>query len=224
MRSKDVVATGTAKVLVVGEDSNLQWSEKVSDYVMFADYYFRSFPVDHGERARNVEAKALFDHIRYLTHGRVKASEFFFTNLCRDYVEQAPRGKRTLIPEEKAIRGVAHIKWILEENPTIKYVIVLSLQANYWMQQLGFYGEENEQFLHGAQPRRVGLEGYPRFYQPVDAKVFRSILGEVFDAKEFGVRVVPALQTKDFPLKEKNFDLYAEAYEKIRVEFEDCVL
>ncbi|MGL4410836.1 MAG: hypothetical protein ACRCTF_01670 [Bacteroidales bacterium] len=224
MRSKDFKAVETAKVLVVGEDSNLQWSETVSEYVMFADYYFRPFPADHGERARNVEAKTLFDHILYLTHARVKPEEIFFTNLCRDYVEQAPKGKRTFIPEEKAIRGLSHVKWILEENPSIRYVIVLSLQANYWMQQLGFYGEENEKFLHGAQPRRVGEESFPPFYQPVDGKSFRMICGEIYDAKGFDVKVIPALQAKDYPLKDRNFDLYAEAYEKIREEFEECVL
>ncbi|MGL4852289.1 MAG: hypothetical protein ACRC3Z_06560 [Phocaeicola sp.] len=224
MRSKDYKAGETAKVLVVGEDSNLQWSETVSKHVMFADYYFRPFPVDHGERARNVEAQTLYSHILYLTGDRVKPEELFFTNICRDYVEQAPKGKRTLIPEEKAMEGISHIKWILEENPTIRYVIVLSLQANYWMQQLGFYGEENEKFLHGAQPRRVGLESIVPFYQPVDGKSFRMICGEFFDAKEFNVKVVPALAAKDYPLNERSYDLYADAYEKIRKEFKECEL
>ena len=53
MRTKDWKAINNANVLVVGEDSNLQWSETVPEYVMFADYYFRSFPEDHGERSRN---------------------------------------------------------------------------------------------------------------------------------------------------------------------------
>lgn len=44
MRTKDWKAINNAKVLVVGEDSNLQWSESVPEYVMFADYYFRGFP------------------------------------------------------------------------------------------------------------------------------------------------------------------------------------
>lgn len=62
MRTKDWKAVESAKVLVIGEDSNLQWSDAVPEYVMFADYYFRSFPKDHSERSRNVEA---YGKIRY---------------------------------------------------------------------------------------------------------------------------------------------------------------
>ena len=54
MRTKDWKAINTPQILVVGEDSNLQWSETVAKYAMFADYYFRNFPEDHGERSRNV--------------------------------------------------------------------------------------------------------------------------------------------------------------------------
>lgn len=219
MRAKDLKAENSAKVLVVGEDSNLQWSNTVSEYVMFADYFFRSFPADHGERARNVESRSLFDHILYLTNEVIKPKDIYVTSLCRDYVEQAPKGKRTLIPEAKAITGVDHVKWILEQNPSIRYVFVMSLQANYWFQQLGFYGSDNEKFLHGAQPRRVGLESFPPFYQPVDAKQFQTICGEIFDAKEFSVRVIPILPVKDFPLSDRSFDLYGAAYDKIRKEF-----
>ena len=68
MRSKDVKAASAAKVLVIGEDSNLQWSDKAPEFVMFADYYFNRFPEDHGERSRNVEARQLFEHIFYVPY------------------------------------------------------------------------------------------------------------------------------------------------------------
>ena len=67
MRTKDWKAINTPQILVVGEDSNLQWSETVAKYAMFADYYFRNFPEDHGERSRNVESRNLFDYIMELT-------------------------------------------------------------------------------------------------------------------------------------------------------------
>jgi len=123
MRSKDLKSAQPAKVLVIGEDSNLQWSDTATGYAMFADYYFRSFPEDHGERSRNVEARNLFNHIMYVTLNNFKSDEIYITNLCNDYVEQAQKGKRVLIPEEKAIKGYEHIKWVLEQNPTIEIVL-----------------------------------------------------------------------------------------------------
>lgn len=218
MRSKDLKSANPAKVLVIGEDSNLQWSETVTTYAMFADYYFRSFPEDHGERSRNVEARNLFNHLTYITLNSINPDEMYITNLCNDYVEPAPKGKRVLIPEEKAIRGLEHIEWILEQNPSIELILPMSLQTNYWLQRLGFYGGD-EDFLHGAQPRRVGMESIQPFYQPVDGKAFRTIIGNIYDAKSHPVKVIPLLPTKDYPLKDKNLELYAEAYEKIRAFF-----
>ncbi len=218
MRSKDVKATTVAKVLVIGEDSNLQWSDKVPEYVMFADYYFNRFPEDHGERSRNVEARQLFDHILYVTGDTIKASQIYFTNLCNDSVEPAPRGKRTLIPEAKAIKGFEHIRWILEENPSIEWILPMSLQANYWLQQLGLYGGD-ETFLHKAQPRRVGLEGAQPYYQPVDGKAFSLILGEVYPSKMYDKKVMPILPAKDFPLLAQNIERYEALYDKLRANF-----
>lgn len=85
MRSKDLKAAGTARLLVIGEDSNLQWSDTATEYAMFADYYFRRFPEDHGERSRNVEARDLFNHIMYVTLNSVKPEDLYITNLCNDY-------------------------------------------------------------------------------------------------------------------------------------------
>ncbi|BEG99435.1 hypothetical protein [Bacteroides sedimenti] len=218
MRSKDLKSANPAKVLVIGEDSNLQWTDTVTKYAMFADYYFRSFPEDHGERSRNVEARNLFNHLTYITLNSINPDEMYITNLCNDYVEPAPKGKRVLIPEEKAIRGLEHIEWILEQNPSIELILPMSLQTNYWLQRLGFYGGD-EDFLHGAQPRRVGMESIQPFYQPVDGKAFRTIIGNIYDAKSHPVKVIPLLPTKDYPLKDKNLELYAEAYEKIRAFF-----
>ena len=39
MKSKDLKSEYDAKILVIGEDSNLVWSEEVPNYVMFADYF-----------------------------------------------------------------------------------------------------------------------------------------------------------------------------------------
>jgi hypothetical protein len=216
MRSKDLKPAELPIVLVVGEDSNLQWSDTATEVAMFADYYFRSFPEDDGERSRNVESRNLFNHLTFVTLNSVKPSEMYVTNLCNDYITPAPKGKRVFIPEEKAIKGLSHIEWVLEQNPSIKYVLSMSLQTNYWLQKLEFYGDD-EAFVYGAQPRRKGLESLEDpYYQPVDGKVFRSICGNIYDAKKFPVKVIPILSAKNYPLRGKDEELYAGAYEKIR--------
>ena len=214
MRTKDWKPKEIAKVLVVGEDSNLQWSETVEKYAMFADYYFRAFPEDHGERSRNVEARNLFSYIKTLTGNKVNPEEVYVTNLCNDDVEPAPKGKRTFIPEEKALKGIEHIKWILSENPSIKYVFAMSLQTNYWLQKAGFY-ESNAEFIQAAEPRRTGMQNFPPFYQPVDGKAFRGVCGTIQDAAHFAVKVIPILPVKDYPLSAQNEECYGEAYEQI---------
>lgn len=222
MRTKDWKAVGTAKVLVIGEDSNLQWSDKVAEYAMFADYYFREFPEDHGERSRNVEARNLFTHIRSLTANKITADEFYITNLCNDDVEQSPKGKRVFIPKEKAVKGVEHIEWILNEYPTIEYILCMSLQSNYWMQELGFYGEDAE-FLKAAEPRRAGVGCMQPYYQPVNGKAFSLICGKVFDAKKHAVKVVPILPAKDYPLAGLNIERYTDSYQAIRQYFAEAL-
>lgn len=214
MRAKDWKAKKDAKILVVGEDSNLQWSETVPEYVMFADYYFRSFPQDHGERSRNVEARNLFNYITSLTANKVTPEEVYITNLCNDNVEPSPKGKRVFIPEAKALKGIEHIKWILSENPSIKYIFAMSLQTNYWLQKADFY-TGNADFLSAAEPRRTGMENEQPFYQPVNGKAFSSICGNVYEVEGSLVKVIPILPTKDFPLSGQNIDRYNKGYENI---------
>lgn len=218
MRAKDWKAIKNAKILVVGEDSNLQWSETVPKYVMFADYYFRSFPQDHGERSRNVEARNLFDYIIWLTDYKVTPEEIYITNLCNDSVEPSPKGKRVFIPEAKALKGIEHIEWILSENPSIKYVFAMSLQTNYRLQKAGFY-TGNAAFLSAAEPRRTGIENEPPFYQPIDGKAFSSICGNIYEAKDSTLKVIPILPAKDFPLTGQNIERYKEKYENILSHF-----
>lgn len=223
MRAKDWKATMSAKVLVIGEDSNLQWSGKAPEYVMFADYYFRRFPEDHGERSRNVEARNLFNYIADLTSHRIDPREVYLTNLCNDSLEPSPKGKRILIPEEKALRGIEHIEWILSQNPSIKYVLAMSLQTNYWLQKAGFY-TGSETFLTEAQPRNTGINCIQPYYQPISGKAFPSVCGRVYEANRFPVKILPILPAKDYPLSEQNSERYSEAFENIRLFFKNMPL
>lgn len=214
MRTKDWKAIKNAKVLVIGEDSNLQWSETVPEYVMFADYYFRSFPEDHGERSRNVEARNLFDYITWLTAKKVTPEEIYITNLCNDSVEPSPKGKRVFIPQAKALKGIEHIKWVLSQNPSIKYILAMSLQTNYWLQKADFCTADAA-FLAAAEPRRTGMENEKPFYQPVNGKAFSLVCGNRYKIEESTVKVIPILPAKDFPLSEQNMERYKEHYNNI---------
>jgi hypothetical protein len=220
MRTKDWKPNIPAKVLLIGEDSNLQWSDKVAEYAMFADYYFRRFPEDDGERARNVESRKLFTHIKDLTDNKISTDEVYVTNLCNDDVEQSPKGKRVLIPEEKARKGVAHIEWILSENPTIKYIFAMSTQTNYWLQKAGFCACD-EDFLAAAEPRHVGIDSIPPYYQPIKGQAFSFICGKIYDAVAYPAKVIPILPAKDYPLSDKNLERYGDAYQAIRDHFKE---
>lgn len=218
MRTKDWKALQPAKLLVIGEDSNLQWSETVPEYVMFADYYFRRFPQDHGERSRNVEARNLFNYITGLTGNRISPEEIYITNLCNDDVAPSPKGKRVYIPEAKAVKGMEHIRWILSENPTIESVLVISLQSNYWLQKENFYPAD-EAFLKAAEPRRIGRENDPPFYQPIDGKAFTAICGKRYLINGSSIQLFPILPAKDYPLSEQNSERYGEALKGISAYF-----
>lgn len=222
MRAKDWKAVKTAKVLLIGEDSNLQWSDAVPEFVMFADYFFRKFPKDHGERSRNVEARNVFAQITDLTDGLITAEDVYITNLCNDSLEHAPKGKRVLIPEAKALKGIEHINWILSENPSIEWIFSMSLQTNYWLQKTEFcIGEDI--FVKAAEPRRIGIECIQPYYQPVNGKAFSEICGNIYNVKNGAIKVIPILPAKDYPLKEQNIERYAGAYDKIRGYFREVV-
>ena len=219
MRTKDWKPALTARVLLISEDPNLQWSDSLPDYPHFADYYFRKIPRDHGERSRYVEACDLFDMIEYLSNNEYSPNEVLITHLCNDSLERAPKGKKTLIPPFMAIKGVEHIRWILEQNPTIECIFSCSMQTNYWLQEAGLIPAHKE-YLKGAEPRRTGKQNDPPYYQPVNAKVFAEICGkETFLIDKPDVRVFPLLPVRDFPLRERNAEQYAEVYRQIRHTF-----
>ena len=94
MRSKDSKPKEKAKVLIIGEDPNLQWSDTLPQYVMFADYYFRKIPYDLGERSRYMEAKRLFEMVEDLSEFKYKNDEVYVTCLCCDTLERPAKGKR----------------------------------------------------------------------------------------------------------------------------------
>ena len=64
--------------------------------------------------------------------------------------------------------------------------------------------------------KRVGLEQFNMFYQPVNPKAFSTIVGNIYDAIGYNTKIVPILSAKDFPLKDRNIDLFQTPYLKIK--------
>ena len=214
MRSKDWKPEGAAKVLIIGEDPNLQWSDTLPQYVMFTDYYFRKIPYDLGERSRYMEAKKLFEMVEDLSDFKYKADDVYVTCLCNDTLERPAKGKRTLIPEQKALKGIEHIKWILQQNPEIEVIFALSQQTNYWLQKSGFV-ESDELFLKAAEPRRTGVQDIMPYYQPVNPKAFNEICAKPRFVNDYRIKLFPLLPMRDYPLRGDNIERFEKAYNQI---------
>ncbi|MGL4293775.1 MAG: hypothetical protein ACRCSQ_09390 [Bacteroidales bacterium] len=222
MRSKDWKPELPAKMLVIGEDPNLQWSEQLPQYVMFTDYYFRKKPTDLGERSRYTEAKNLFDMIKELTSYKYFVDEIYVTCLCNDTLPRPAKGKRTLIPEKFALKGVEHIKWILEQHPEIEVIIALSQQTNYWLQKSGLV-ESCDAFIAGAEPRRTGMQDLMPYYQPVNPKSFNEICAKPLKVIGSEIKVYPLLPLRDYPLRDRNKELFGDLYDQMRKSFSEPI-
>lgn len=224
MKTRDWQAIITPTTLLIGENSTLQWSDEVPNYPMFVDYYFNHAPYELGERSRYAEAKLLFETIALLSNGVCRPEQVYATLLSNEALLRPPKGKHTLIPELLGEDGVEHIKNILRKYPTIKYIFALGLQTNYYLQRFGLYssGESSEMFLKGSEPRRVGLQSYDPFYQPVNAKPFREVCFRRFAATDFeGVEVIPMLAMKSYPLAGVEADNFGANFEELKASFKD---
>lgn len=210
-KTKDWSSIKSPKVLLIGENSTLQWSDEVIPHVMFLDYFFREKPYDLGERSRFTEAKLIIELVDKLTGGWCAPQYVYATNISLDLHTRSPKGKHLFVPEESAKEGIQRIRKILSDNPTIEYVFAMGLQVNYYLQKLGFYAPE-ETFIHGSQPRTVGITNRPPYYQPVNAKVMLDICGRFFDIDGFSQKLVPILPAKDYPLTVENMERYGDKY------------
>lgn len=222
MRTSDWPSVLEAKVLLIGENSTLQWKDEVIKYAMFLDYYFDHPPYDLGERSRHSEAKTIFEYLKEMTAGECRPEQVYGTLLCNDALYRSPKGKHIFIPEKQAKNGILHITRILRENPTIQYVFAMGLQTNYYLQKLGFYdcGEFTEQFVKGAEPRRDGVSSYDPYYQPVNAKPFREVCFKMYDTKEFPeIKIIPILPVKSYPLKDSELVNFGENFKKLKLQF-----
>jgi hypothetical protein len=204
----------TPRALLIGHDPRLQQSDTQAEYVLFANYYFDKTIKDRAFKSKYGLAASAFNQITHITNGKIKPEEIYITNLCNSALPHAPKSKTVYIPEEKAITGVENIKKIIDENSTIEYLFPMSLQVNYWLQNLGLY-DSNDGFVEKSSPRTIGVQNEPPYYEPKEKSSFLMICGNNYKVKEGSQAVIPILHAKCFPLN-KQFRAYEPAYEKIR--------
>ncbi|MFI3285211.1 MAG: hypothetical protein R3Y08_01020 [Rikenellaceae bacterium] len=223
MKTADWRSVVSTKVLLIGENSTLQWKDEVLEHAMFLDYYFRHAPYDLGERSRYSEARTIFEALADMSADECRAEQVHGTLLSNDILARPPKGKHILVPEEAAREGVDHIKGLLKRYPTIKYIFVVGMQSNYYLQKFGFYsaGELTDEFIRGAEPRRVGLSSYNPYYQPVNAKPFRELCFKRYRTADYPeVEVIPILPIKSYPLAGVDLVNFGENYKNLKLSFE----
>jgi len=132
--------------------------------------------------------------------------------LCNDVLEHAPRRKTVLIPEQKAKEGLQHIRKVLAQSQ-IECIFPMSLQVNYWLQQLGFY-YSTKTFLTYSEPQKAGLISKEKYYTAKKAGTFLEICGNKYVADN-QYPLFPILHIKQYPLKGRLI-AYADNYKRLK--------
>ena len=219
MKTKPWGDPKTAKILVIGHDPGLQRSQTIAEYCFFADYYFKPKPRQANERAKYDLAASLFSCIRDLTAGQFSDKEVLITNLCNEEVLPSPSGKSNYIPRDMAEKGLKTIRELLVAS-SVKLILPMSQQVNYWLQKLGFYST-NTKFLENSEPQLSSIGSEQPYYQPRETKAFKEICGKKYiaDGKYY---LFPILHIKSYPLK-GNFLTYEENYRDCKKDIKQLV-
>lgn len=214
-QTKDWSPLVEPRVLLIGDNPTLQWSDEIIDYTMFLDYYFRERPYDLGERSRYAQAKATFEMIEQISKGRYKPQDVYATDFSKELLERPPKGKKILLPTGDAATQVERLRGILRDNPSIEMVYAISSQVACLLAEVGFF-EASDGFVAGAMARNKGAQNNPPFYQPINPDSFTQVCFKVFDVIGFqGVQVMPIVPLNDFPLQGANLQKYGAAFEAI---------
>ncbi len=222
MKTADWPSIVTTTTILIGENSTLQWKDEVLEHAMFLDYYFEHAPYDLGERSRYSEARTIFESILEMTSEVCRPEQIHGTLLSNDILPRPPKGKHILVPEPAAKEGLRHIESLVKRYPTVKYILVMGMQANYYLQKYGFYscGESSEAFIKGAEPRRMGVSSYNPYYQPVNAKPFRDICFKRFKVTNHPeIEIIPILPVKSYPLSGSELVNFGDSFEALKQSF-----
>ena len=209
--TKDYKPTKPAKVLLIGHDPTLRNTETQAEYAFFADYYFKGEPKKKSEKRKFMLAKKTFDQILDITVGKFDADEIYITNLCNKTLPHTNGVVK--IPQNEAAEGVIRIKEILKNNPALQYVFPMSLQVNYWLQELGLYSS-HDSFLDDTRPKESNNN--MQSFKPRKGRTFLRICGKQFKINGFDKQIlIPILHTKQYPLAGR-MTAYDDSYKCIR--------
>lgn len=208
--TKDHKPAKPAKVLLIGHDPTLRNTDTQAEYAFFADYYFKEKPKKKSEKRKFMLAKRTFDQILDITVGKFDADEIYITNLCN---KTLPHAKEVIKnPQNEAAEGVMRIKEILNSNPTIQYVFPMSLQVNYWLQELGLYSS-HDSFLDDTRPKESDKN--TQGFKPRKGRTFLQICGKQFTIDGYKKQIlIPILHTKQYPLTGR-MTAYEDSYRHI---------
>ena len=204
---------GVAKLLVIGHDPRLRQSDTFAEFCFFADYFFRPEPSKSSEKSKFGLANSLYTMVSDLTDGRVSPEEVLVTNLCNYPLPHAPKGKTVLITKEDAIRGIAEIKHLIA-GAHLAAILAMSVQVNYWLQELGFCSSVPA-FLDAAAPRSKGLTSSQPYYQETLESPFMKICG-IKLTSSVGTPVFPVLHPKTWSLGGDAALAYASRHDETR--------
>lgn len=209
--TKDYAPSNAAKALIIGHDPTLRATDTQAEYAFFANYYFNEEPHKRSENRKYMLAKKTIEQIVEITGGKVRANEIYVTNLCNKMLPHSDGVVK--IPKEAAVEGIARIREILKSNSTIQYVFPMSLQVNYWLQELGLYSSKDG-FLESTRPKETSEN--ERKFKPGHRLTFLMICGKQYEVIDgCGQIVIPILHPKQYPLK-GNMKAYESCYEFIR--------
>ena len=200
----------SARLLVIGHDPRLQRSDTLAEFAFFADYFFQQEPRAPGEKQKYELARSLYKYIDYLTDASCVPKAVLVTNLCNEALARPSKGT-VFIDEEHASQGIRDIEGLIRDS-SIRAIVAMSQQVNYWLQQLGFC-EHVKDFLDGAAPAPQGLRSEPPSYKGRKSGIFRTICGRVLKGRL--APVVPVVHVKNWPLKGR-FTVYRECHADAR--------
>lgn len=215
---KDYGNIKKAKVLVIGHDPRLKLSDDIAEYCFYADYKFKADIKDKKDKRKKEFSKAVYDYIFELTNNKYNVDEIYFTNLCNDELPHAPKKKTVYIPIDKAKEGIKRIKDILN-NSDIEFIFAMSLQVNYWLQELGFYSSNNE-FLKNTIICDKGKLSINPYFKTIKSGTFKEICGNIYTVDGSKAKIIPILHVTQYPLRSFMKNHYGESLETIKCYFQ----
>ncbi len=185
-----------AKLFIIGHDPRLQRSDTETKHVFFLDLLESPPPQASPERAKYSLARSTIEYIMLLIGWRLPITEMYFTNLCNEFLEHAPKGQTVLIPNDVADRGIKDIDYAIKKGAP-RLILPMSLQVFYHLARTNFVPNTDlriQVFLEKAKPNKKHRQR--KAYKESGKAPFLDVCGDVF--YHSNIPVVPILHVKSW--------------------------